>query len=244
VTDQIDMTYPARIARVLDLETTGFAEDPYAAICEVGFIDVDVAAAPYPIIDGSAWQSLINPGVPIPPLTMAVHHITDEDVVDAPKIAHAQLALAAGMNEADVYCAHNAKFEQTFYRRPAPWVCTYRCALRAWPDAPAHSNSVLRYWLGLELDRERAMPPHRALPDAYVTAHILRKLLLLRPLARLVEISKEPGFLPKFTFGKHFGKTFKEVRDVDRSYLVWIVEKSDLDEDIQFTSKHWLGLRS
>jgi hypothetical protein len=26
-----------------------------------------------------------------------------------------------------------------------PWICTYKCALRVWPDLDGHSNQELRY---------------------------------------------------------------------------------------------------
>src|SRR5262245_25865334 len=39
-----------------------------------------------------------------------------------------------------------------------PWLCTYKSALRAWPDAPRHSNSVLRYWLGIDIPPDPLMP--------------------------------------------------------------------------------------
>lgn len=229
----------AKIARVIDFETTGLPEDETSAICEAGFVDVDLTAPELPL--GREWTSLINPRCPIPPQTMAVHHITDAEVADAPLVGEAWLQLAAGMMDDDIYVAHNAQFEQHFYTgRPQRWVCTWKCALRAWPEAPGHNNQVLRYWLGADVDPVKAMPPHRALPDAYVTAHILRKLLLLRPIERLVEISAEPGFLPKMTFGEHFGKKFSEIPS---SYLEWMVGKmsGDKKRDAEvFTAKWWL----
>jgi exodeoxyribonuclease X len=84
------------------------------------------------------------------------------------------------------------------------------------------------------------MPPHRALPDAYVTAHILRQLLLLRPVERLLEISKEPGFLPRMTLGEHYGKRFSEV---PIGYLEWLIKKMASDpkrQDEVFTAKWWV----
>ena len=229
----------ALIARVLDFETTGFPENEASEIIEYGFVDVDLAGRF--IIDGSARQGLRKPMGEIPPETSAVHHFVAADFVDAPGHVEMTKTLAGGLAEDDIYVAHNAAFEQHFYsKRPQPWICTLKCAYRAWPEAPGHNNQTLRYWLGLDLDPALAMPPHRALPDAYVTAHIFQKLLELRPVERLIEISKEPGFLPRMNFGKYRGKSFKEVAQTDRGYLTWIVDKSDMDSDVKFTANWWL----
>ena len=49
-----------------------------------------------------------------------------------------------------------------------------------------HSNQVLRYWLGLRLDADLAMPPHRAGPDAYVTAHLLLRMMALASVEQMI----------------------------------------------------------
>jgi exodeoxyribonuclease X len=231
----------AKIARLVDFETTGLPEDPAAAICEAARLDIDLGAPDFPILTGSAWSSLINPGIPIPPETMAVHHITDEDVAGAPDRLFAYQALAAGLAESDVYVAHNAKFEQHFYsKRPQRWVDTYKCALRAWPEAPSHSNQVLRYWLKLGVDRRLADPAHRALPDCFVTAEILRRLLSMRPLERLIEISGQPTILPRCTIGEHRGKPWA---DVPIGFLKWMADKDSMDADLKHNAKREIKRR-
>lgn len=232
----------AKIARVLDFESDGLPdEDEQASICEVAFVDIDLTSPTFAILPESRFESLIKTDRPMPVMAKSVHHITDEMLDDAPPRTHAYQALASGLSDDDVYVAHNAAFDSKLYSgRPQKWVCTYKCALRAWPDAERHNNQYLRYFLELDLDPVEAMPPHRAAADVWVTAHIMQRLLALRPIERLIEISSDPGFLPKFTFGKHYGKTFKEVVDVDHGYLEWIVDKSDLDEDVKFTSRWWL----
>lgn len=218
------------IIRVIDFETTGMP--PEAAIVEAGWCDISVGDGPPSI--GAVNTFLVNPGKPIPVEAMAVHHIRDADVADKPPPDVAFLRLMEG---ADVFAAHNAKFEQAFFAGGAvPWICTYRCGLRAWPESPSHSNQALRYFLGLELD-ERAMPPHRAGPDAFVTAHILRALLGMTPSADLIRVSSEPALLVKCGFGKHRGKKWSEV---PLDYLDWIMRQSDMDEDTKFTAKHYL----
>lgn len=82
---------------------------------------------------------------------------------------------------ADAYVAHNCDFERSFlgnYLDPATWICTYKCALRAWPDLTSHSNQALRYTLGLVnphgIDRT-TLNSHRALSDAIVTSAIFEQ---------------------------------------------------------------------
>ena len=53
--------------------------------------------------------------------------------------------------------AHNADFETKFFEPMLPVICTYKAALRVWPDAPSHSNGALRYWLE---DQGKVSPSH------------------------------------------------------------------------------------
>lgn len=219
------------LVRVVDLETSGM-KPPEAGIVEVGWCDVS---------DGHIWlagtgSSLVNPGHLIPPEAMAVHHIRNEDVVTAPP---ADVVLAQLFSGADIFAAHSAAFEQQFFSGGGkPWICTLKAARRVWPEAPGHSNQVLRYWLGLCVSDSAAMPPHRAQPDAYVTAWILHSLLKTgATLDQMVQWTKEPSLLPRVTFGKHLGKPWAEL---PRDYLQWLADKSEMDDDTKFTARHYL----
>ena len=110
-----------------------------------------------------------------------------------------------------------------------------------WPDAPAHSNQVLRYWLNLDhgkgFDRVAAMPPHRALPDAYVTGHVLIQLLHAMTINEMLRVSAEPALLRRIGFGKHKGMLFSEA---PADYLRWIVDKAEFDADVTATARYWL----
>jgi hypothetical protein len=122
------------------------------AIIEIASIDV--------LSDGTITDqvsTLVRPG-PIPPEASGVHHLIDEDLADAPPLMHA-IHLFRG---ADAYVAHNADFEQGFLGPllgEATWLCTYKCALRIWPDLPAHNNQALRYRLGF-VNPLRRRPPY------------------------------------------------------------------------------------
>ncbi|MBO6755697.1 MAG: hypothetical protein JJ902_05190 [Roseibium sp.] len=220
--------------RVLDFETSGVPTDTRKAICEVGYTDFDVETHEI----GDPAGSLIDPGHPIPPETMAVHHIQDHDVVGCPSPAEACRMLMDGMGEDDLFAAHYAEFEQYFFRGAGRrWICTHKCAVHLWPEAPSHANQVLRYWLGFELDG-RAMPPHRARPDSFVTAHILGRMLQCRSIDDLVAWTEGPAIQTKVTFGKHKGSHW---RDLDRDYLLWLRDNATgLDADTMATVHYWL----
>lgn len=151
----------ASVILVLDSETTGL-EAEGGGVVEVAAVALTG--------EGSSWeisayaQSLVNPGVPIPPAASAVHQLTDHDVQDAPPLRQAALKclleLSVELNppiEEAVVAAHNAEFDQKFlvgemgFRPGLPWICTYRCAKHIWEDAPSHGNLALRYYLGLNV---------------------------------------------------------------------------------------------
>ncbi len=230
-----------KIVRVWDCETTGFADDPKCETIELGRYDVDLDTLEV----CNPWRGFILPSGPIPPEVMAVHHITRAEIEAEGPAERPWGQLFEGCGPNDILAAHNASFEQAIHSgNGRPWICTYKGAMAVWPDAPGHSNQVLRYWMGIDelayFDSKAAMPPHRALPDAYVTAHILAKLLEHKSAQELIEITKNPVLLTTLTFGKHKGQRYDAV---PTDYLTWIRDKSDLNEDTKYSANYWLDQR-
>jgi exodeoxyribonuclease X len=220
--------------RIFDIETTGMdaQED---RIIEIAAYDLDPVSG---AINGAGDQ-LCNPGRKIPPAASAVHHLTDADVAPFPLFGEVWPRFSPPA--ITVYAAHNCEFERSFLPTPDgfEWICTYKAALRAWPDAPSHSNQVLRYWRGLDsrpaFDRNIANLAHRAGPDAYVTAHLLAELLQIASVAELIAWTKEPKHYSTLTFGKHRGMKWAEV-PVD--YLQWLRDgRHDMDSDWRYGAK-------
>lgn len=228
------------ILRVIDIETTGM--EPPAEIVEVGWCDVAPDESGARI--GHVFGALYSAPNGIPPETMAVHHITPTMVADRPPCSIDDLREFATGYGAAAMVAHNAEFERRWFtdavRGSVPMICTYKAALRVWPEAPAHTNQVLRYWLGMDLPAHLAMPPHRAMPDAYVTAHILVELLKHASVADLIQWTAEPRIMPRIPFGKHRGAKWS---DVPADYLDWLVFKSDLDADTKWNARRELEAR-
>lgn len=224
---------PLRI-RVVDLETAG---NGLTDVCEIGWQDV--------VQDGDGQWTLseergarwVNPGHPISPDTMAVHHILDEWVADAPYWKDVAAGVLRPEGGVVALAAHRASFEQR-YCTPrltggADWICTWKCALRVWPELTRFSNQMLRYQRRpVGLVHEMGLPAHRALPDAYVTAHHLRDMLNTVPLAQLIGWSREPGLLPRVPSGPDRGKAWTVLGRATLDDLA-----ADRDESIRFSAR-------
>jgi exodeoxyribonuclease X len=220
------MTNLKKHVRIIDVETTGIEDDDQ--LVEIASVDWNDGVL------GNPLQTLTRPSIPIPPEVSAIHHITDSMVEDAPVVLDA----LQRFQDANIFAAHNAKFDQRFLGFEAHWICTYKCALHIWPEAPNHKNQTLRYWLDLAAPpMESGQMAHRALYDAWTTAHIFVRLTDEMTINDMVQISKSPALLPKLHFGKHAGVPIAEV---PKDYLAWLVGQ-DFDEDTMHTAKHYLG---
>lgn len=235
------------VIQVVDTETTGLGREgeEKPRVVEVASVNVVLGKRGWAI--GVPITSLVNPGIPIPPESRAVHHISDEDVSDAPTFESALKKMDALLP--DVRAAHNAEYDAQFFPE-GKWICTYRCAKHVWPDLPSHGNQTIRYSIpglnekiinGTKAARAMALPPHRALPDAWVTAHILLELLALRSPLELIELTAAPILLKTVRFGKHRGMEWSAV---PRDYLSWILRQEaakpgDFDRDTVHTANHY-----
>ena len=160
---------------VVDLETTGGSPRD-SAITEVGAVKV---------LGGErigSFQSLVNPGLPIPP---HVSHLTGIDDILVAREPPIQEILPAFLEfcRGSVFVAHNAHFDLSFLNvalealeydpLPGPPVCTAKLARRVvWPEVPnVKLQTLARYF------RTRSTPNHRALADAEACAEVLHGLL-------------------------------------------------------------------
>ena len=218
------------IIRAIDFETTGIPtpEDKHA-IVEIGWCDI---GAP------NYRARMFNPGREIPFEAMAVHHITDQMVANCPSFSSEHI------DGADVYVAHNADFERQFYENDKLWICTWKVALRVWPDLPQHSLQYLRYALALPVESELDMP-HRAGPDAYLCS-LLFERIQSEPGAPDIETmarwSSGHALYPRCPLFKHKGKKWE---DVPFEYLDWIANKpNDVAADVKANARLELKKRA
>jgi len=228
VTDIFEKADP--LIRVIDFETTGLEDD--ALIVEVGFTDLNAATREI----GGTFSYLCS--VPtMPPATRAVHHIRPSETWGHPPYDRRCVYEQAVLDGVTGWAAHSAHFEERFIIGALPMYCTYKAALRIWPDAPGHGVFTLLYWLEdqgrAEFDQARAHAPHRAGPDSYASAVLLRAMIEEGMTGTdLKRWSAEPRIFPTCPIGDHRGKPWSEV---DHGFLHWILKKVD-DPDIRFNA--------
>jgi DNA polymerase III subunit epsilon len=163
---------------VLDLETTG-GSPANDRITEVGAVKIRGGEVL------GTFQTLVNPGVSIPPLISALTGITDPMVADEEPIEVVLPCLLEFIGRA-VLVAHNASFDRRFvqanlerhgYQRLANRVvCTARLARKLLPrdEVPNVRLATLAAYLG-----STVAPCHRALTDARATVDVFHALLEL-----------------------------------------------------------------
>lgn len=225
--------------RIVDFETS----DMDGEVIEVGVCDVFTDGEGWQVGEPASWLCGIEGK--ISPTARAVHHISDDMIAGLPKFDPGAMWERARADGVRVVSAHNLSFEAKYWGDPGlPLLCSLKAARQAWPDAPGHSNGVLRYWLDetgqITPDHEKTMPPHRAGPDTYVSAWIVKALLSVTTANQCVAWTKLPLLQPRIMFGKHKG----EWKDAPGDYLDWIVRKSDMDADTKWNAKREIDRRA
>ena len=155
---------------VIDFETTGL--DPFNGDrpTEVAVVFVRNQK----IID--RFQSLTNPGRPVPSFVTSLTGITNEMVRDAPPIEIVMEELHAKIGDVPLI-AHNASFDKKFLdielerigrRRRQDFICSMRIARRVLRSASNYKLGTLVEHVGLACSSDA----HRALADAEMTAKL------------------------------------------------------------------------
>jgi len=222
-----------------DLETTGV--DP----CKDRIVEISTVKV---MPDGTREIKTrrINPEMPIPPEVIAIHHITDEDVKDAPKFREIARSLAAYIEGADLAGYNAIKFDMPLLAEEF---------LRAGLDVDLKKKKMIdvqnifhkleqrtlaaayKFYCGKSLDEA-----HSAEADALATLDVLTAQLDRYPddlrndvefLAEFSTRSQHVDYAGRvvyddkgveiFNFGKHKGRPVAEVFREEPSYYAWMM---------------------
>jgi DNA polymerase-3 subunit epsilon len=159
---------------VFDSETTGL--DPRSdEVVQIGAVRVVGGRR----VEGETFETLVDPGRPIPPGSTAVHGVGDADVMGAPRFETVARDFRT-FCEGAVIVAHNAPFDMAFLHRALPGAFTHPVLDTVHMSAIVFGGSA-EHTLDALCDRlDIVIPPslrHTAMGDAVATADVLVALL-------------------------------------------------------------------
>lgn len=155
----------------LDLETTGLSP----------LVDqiIEIAALKITPNGTSLFETLVNPGIPIPEETIVFHQITDEMIKNSPKLNEVLPELHSFLGDLPIV-AHNAKFDlgfivmamqrNSFSLSAADIFCSCKLARHTHKNAQNHKLKTLVTNLEIPLINH-----HRALDDAFACLKVFIK---------------------------------------------------------------------
>lgn len=222
-----------------DLETTG-TNTSKDRIVEFSYVKV--------MPDGTTEEKSrrLNPEMHIPEASTAVHHITDEDVADCPTFRQIARSLLEKFEGCDIAGFNSNRFDvpvlmEEFARAGLNFDISGRRFIDVQNIFHKMEQRTLvaayRFYCGKELEGA-----HSALADTMATYEVLMAQLdrypeLENDVEYLAEFSRMGNNIdlagriaydeekrPVFTFGKHKGKTLREVWEREPGFFDWILQ--------------------
>jgi DNA polymerase-3 subunit epsilon len=228
-----------------DLETTGtrIGQD---RIVQIGIVRLT------PDGERHSYQTLVNPGIPIPPEATAVHHLTDDMVKDAPFLEAVADIIRDELEGCDLSGFNLLRFDIPFLAEELhrvgvewdPMECRVVDVQRIYHRMePRDLSAAVKFFCGRE-----HTGAHDALSDVQATADVLLAQLerygdALRPdIDFLGEFSgdrkrtPDPAGKLRFNeeghvclgFGKYTGWPLERIGQNDPGYLQWLMTKADM----------------
>lgn len=221
-----------------DLETTG-TNPSTDRIVEISLIKV--------MPDGREMEHShrINPGIPIPASSTAIHHITDADVANEPKFSDIAAKLNKWLEGCDMAGYNSNKFDvpllmEEFKRAGIPFDTSGRRFVDVqnifYAMEPRTLVAAYRFYCGKDLEGA-----HSATCDTRATYEVLMsqldryedlqndveklsKIGQKRTLDLAGRIAEDENGNPVFNFGKYKGQKVEDVFKRDIGYYSWMMQ--------------------
>ena len=194
----------------------------------------------------------VNPTIPIPEAARAVHGISDEDVKDCPTFAQLAKSMMAWMEGCDIAGYNSLNFDipmltEEFMRVGLDPKFRERNLVDVqvifYKKEPRTLSGAYKFYRGKNLE-----DAHTAEADTMATLEVLEAQLdhypdLENDVAALADFTKRQKMLdyagrivldehdvPIFNFGKHKGRSVREVLEQEPSYYTWM-QNGDFTQD-------------
>ena len=194
----------------------------------------------------------VNPTIPIPEAARAVHGISDEDVKDCPTFAQLAKSMMAWMEGCDIAGYNSLNFDipmltEEFMRVGLDPKFRERNLVDVqvifYKKEPRTLSGAYKFYCGKNLE-----DAHTAEADTMATLEVLESQLdrypdLENDVAALADFTKRQKMLdyagrivldehdvPIFNFGKHKGRSVREVLEQEPSYYTWM-QNGDFTQD-------------
>lgn len=190
---------------IVDIETTG-GHAAQGGITEVAVILHNGQE------EEGRYQTLINPGMPIPPYVQSLTGITNDTVALAPpfeQVADKIFNLLSGR----VFVAHNVNFDYSFLRHnllksgytlDEQKLCTVRLSRKIFPGHESYSLGNICRTMGITIEGR-----HRAMGDAQATSKLFALNLLNDKqgvIKGMLKKSSREGYLPLYLAAEEIDK--------------------------------------
>jgi len=196
---------------------------------------VEIAVAKFSLSEiFEQYESLIDPGCPIPQTSQEIHKISQEMIEGKPKIKEV-LPQLLQMIKGHIIIGHGIGFDLALIAAEAkrnqipctileaPFIDTLRLA-RLYGESPINSLDKLRQHFNIE-----PQGVHRAMSDVLVNIEVFKYLAKpYKTVEELLKVLQKPIKMRMMPLGKHKGRRFEEV---PIEYLRW-AEKKDFDQDL------------
>jgi DNA polymerase-3 subunit epsilon len=223
---------------IFDLEATGLNINK-ERIVQIAILKINV--------DGSEnkFEAIINPETPISEEVSQIHGITNEKVIDKPTFAQIADEIASFIGESDLAGYNSNKFDipllaEEFLRVGHPFDLSSKKFIDVQNIFHKMEQRTLvaayKFYCNKELTNA-----HQAMNDTIATWEVLKAQL-----EKYKELEPNTSFLAEFTkngknidfagrlayndkneatynFGKHKGKTIKEVNQIEPGYYSWFI---------------------
>jgi DNA polymerase III subunit epsilon len=240
---------------VFDTETTG-VNPRMDRIVEIACVKI------YPDGRREAWVRRLNPGVPIPPASSAIHGIRDGDVKDLPRFHDVARELADFLEGCDLAGYNISGFDLPalrveFLRAGVAFEVAGRRLLDAqrifFVREPRHLAAAARFYCQSEHNGA-----HGALADAEMTLRVLEGQFSRYPdMPRSVpelhelfcagldqDLDPEGRFRlirgePTVNFGRNRGRSLRDISREEPGFLRWIL-RGDFSEPVKDIARKYL----